>query len=121
MEAEEVAGYPWPFRLTLRWSIQPRTLRADVAIDHAGRVTLPFGFGLHPYFLTSAVDRVRVPARAAWPNERGVPTAAPGPASGDLAWAELAEGGSLLLSEVPGHVVEASVRGARLRFDGRAF
>jgi aldose 1-epimerase len=121
MHAEEVAGYPWPFRLILRWSVQPGTLRADVAIHNAGSKTLPFGFGLHPYFLTSPADRVRVPARAVWPNEGGVPTDGPGPASGDLAWAELPEGGSLLLSDVPARIVQASIGRTRLRFDGRVF
>lgn len=45
---EEAAAYRWPFRLTVRWSVQPGLLRADVRVENPGDEALPFGFGCTP-------------------------------------------------------------------------
>jgi aldose 1-epimerase len=121
MKRAEVAGYPWCFELTLRWSIRPGVLRADVQVTNPGAESMPFGFGLHPYFRVLLGDPVRVPARSAWPHEGGVPSGAPIAATGELLVSEIEEGTSLLLTGLAPETLEACVGSARLRFNGRDF
>lgn len=119
---EERAGYPWPFRLQVRWGVRAGgVLRADVQLENRGSVPLPFGFGLHPYLLVRPDAAVDVPARAAWPHAGGVPSGPPEPIAGPWAWAELEAGGSILLTGLPDGIVDATAGDVVVRFPADRF
>ncbi|HEX4353500.1 MAG TPA: galactose mutarotase [Polyangiales bacterium] len=42
--------YPWPFEATLTFQLKRARLRIALRVRNRGDVTLPFAFGLHPYF-----------------------------------------------------------------------
>ncbi len=56
------AAYPFPFALTIRYTLAPTSLRLDLALHNPGREPLPASLGLHPAFR--------------WPLVPGVPKAA---------------------------------------------
>ncbi len=115
---EEARAYPWPFALTVRWSVRPGLLRADVAVANPGDDPLPFGFGLHPYLAVAEDAIVRVPATRAWPHREGLPTGPPAPAMGPWPWAALEPGASTLLTGLPKTTIEATAGAIALRFPG---
>lgn len=61
-------GYPWPLRLSTRWSIGPDGLRAEHEVTNLGAQECPFGLSVHPYFRLPGVPveevRLRVPGRS---------------------------------------------------------
>ncbi len=65
--------YPFPFVLTVTYTLIGNTLRLDAQARNVGATPLPMGFGLHPYFrLPLRCDgrpcdcRIQVPARRLW-------------------------------------------------------
>lgn len=42
-------GYPWPLRLSTRWTVSSDGLRAVHSATNLGRLRCPFGLGVHPY------------------------------------------------------------------------
>ena len=44
------AMYPWDFRAEITYTLRGRCLRLDFAVENTGAETMPFGFGVHPYF-----------------------------------------------------------------------
>jgi len=45
------AVYAWDFAASLRVTLTERALRLDLRVTNTGTDTMPFGFGIHPYFL----------------------------------------------------------------------
>jgi galactose mutarotase-like enzyme len=64
------AMYPWSFALALTISLTGPVLRLDLSVSNADREPMPFGFGIHPYFLVSDKGRARIdtPATRAFDN-----------------------------------------------------
>ena len=66
------AAYPFDFVLTLTFSLAGTRLRLDLQVENTGDATLPFAFGLHPYFRVADADKARVtiatPATRAYDN-----------------------------------------------------
>ena len=118
---EERRGYPWPFALTVRWSLAPGRLRADVRVENTGDSDLPFAFGLHPYFAVAPDTAVRVPAAAQWPIAAGFMAGPAEPTAGAWHWDELEPGASLLLTDLPHYTVEATAGDTIVRFPGDRF
>jgi aldose 1-epimerase len=65
--------YPFPFRLTVTYTLVGNSLLCEAEIANVGTGPLPLGFGLHPYLrapLTANGRReeclIAVPARRAW-------------------------------------------------------
>lgn len=122
LTAEERAGYPWMFRLRVRWGVKaPGVLRADVRLENRDQVPLPFGFGLHPYLLVRPDAAVDVPATAAWPHAGGVPFGPPAPITGPWAWADLVPGASVLLTGLPDGTLDATAGHVMVRFPADRF
>ncbi len=82
------AGYPFAFSLTLRFTLSGQSLTIDTEVEnHEAEKSLPFGYGLHPYFRaplvpsTATPDRtacpVLIPAAQRWHATEGLPNAAP--------------------------------------------
>jgi len=63
---ETLKSYPFPFLLTLEARLAPGALEITTIVDNRGNDTMPFSFGLHPYFNLSSLESVRfegLPAR----------------------------------------------------------
>ena len=118
---DERSGYPWPFALTVRWSLTPGRLRADVRVENTGEGDLPFAFGLHPYFAVAPDAAVRVPAAAQWPIAAGFMAGPTEATAGAWRWDELEPGASLLLTDLPHGTVEATAGDTVVRFPGDRF
>jgi len=54
--------YPYPFRLSVRYSLEASSLAITVEVQQlsTGTAAMPFSFGLHPYFAVSALESVTV-------------------------------------------------------------
>ena len=54
--------YPYPFRLSVRYSLEASSLAITVEVQQlsTGTAAMPFSFGLHPYFAVSALENVTV-------------------------------------------------------------
>lgn len=59
-----LAAYPWSFRATLTFSLAGARLRIDARIENTSDATMPFAFGLHPYFRVADKSRARIATRA---------------------------------------------------------
>jgi aldose 1-epimerase len=44
-------AFPFPHRIALEFTLTVRGIRVEYAIENRGAEELPFGFGLHPYFI----------------------------------------------------------------------
>lgn len=66
------AQYPWEFQVQLTYALTAKGLRLDLIVANAGTLTMPFGFGIHPYFAIPDREKARVTipteARRAWDN-----------------------------------------------------
>jgi len=56
--------YPWDFVIAVKYSLRGATLRLDVSVKNTGAGAMPFGFGIHPYFLVTDKARARISTRA---------------------------------------------------------
>jgi galactose mutarotase-like enzyme len=57
--AETFKAYPFWFLLTMEVRLAPGALEITAIIENRGDATMPFSFGLHPYFNLSALESVR--------------------------------------------------------------
>ncbi len=71
--ADVLRQYPFPFVLTVTYTLVGNTLRLEAEARNVGALPLPMGFGLHPYFrLPLRGDgrpcdcRIQIPARRLW-------------------------------------------------------
>ncbi len=53
---EVFSSFPFPHRLGLTFLLGPRGITVSYAIHNKGTEELPFGFGLHPYFMKISGD-----------------------------------------------------------------
>src|SRR5216683_1117091 len=81
----------WPYEFTLKVDYEVGNgLRIRVSAENTGPSSMPFGFGLHPYFRlplsdrgSRAESRIQLPADRQWPlDENLLPVAGPVPVSG---------------------------------------
>lgn len=57
----ELPYYPFPFDLSITYTLHPGILSIDVSIENTGNSAMPCGFGWHPYFnLEGGADQVRI-------------------------------------------------------------
>jgi aldose 1-epimerase len=84
---------PYSFCATQEFSLQPNRLTIGMSVTNAGTVTMPFGFGQHPWFIRdadttlrfeashfwlegpggSATDRITLPPELSFATERNLP------------------------------------------------
>lgn len=71
-DATTLAMFPWPFRLTLRFTLVDLGLAIDATVENNGAAPLPFGLGYHPYFAVPQAAKAvcKIPTRATrvWDN-----------------------------------------------------
>lgn len=56
---ETFKAYPFWFLLTMELRLKPGKLEINVVVENRGNTTMPFSFGLHPYFNVSSLESVR--------------------------------------------------------------
>jgi aldose 1-epimerase len=81
--------YPFPFHLSVTYTLREGTLGIDATVENTGSTELPMGFGLHPWFPAPLVPEgkreaveVQVPAARIWELESMLPTGRILPAEG---------------------------------------
>ena len=56
---ETLKSYPFSFLLTMEVRLAPGALEITTIVENRGSDTMPFSFGLHPYFNLSSLESVR--------------------------------------------------------------
>jgi aldose 1-epimerase len=59
------AGWPFPFRLTRRFILEPHGLKIQARLTNLGSQPMPSAIGFHPYFLTRGAV-IRAKTSAGW-------------------------------------------------------
>ncbi len=76
--SEGCEGYPFPFTITVRYTLSESKLHFEFMVVNTGNTNMPFGFGWHPYFtLGGAVEDIelKLPAvKEIVVDERLIPT-----------------------------------------------
>jgi len=57
---ETLKSYPFSFLLTMAVRLAPGELEISTIVENRSNVTMPFSFGLHPYFNLSSLEGVRL-------------------------------------------------------------
>jgi len=57
---ETLKSYPFSFLLTMAVRLAPGALEITTIVENRSNVTMPFSFGLHPYFNLSSLEGVRL-------------------------------------------------------------
>lgn len=66
---------PYAYAARQHFTLTPDHLRLELAVTHNGKVALPFGLGLHPYFERTADATLTAAVDAVWLNDaQMVPT-----------------------------------------------
>ncbi|MGI8913429.1 MAG: aldose 1-epimerase [Chloroflexota bacterium] len=81
-DLEQSQGYPFPFRLVADYVLQGTVLSLTVSAINEGDSSMPFGFGIHPYFRAPMTDegqqsdcQIAVPVGDRWELDAGlIPT-----------------------------------------------
>jgi galactose mutarotase-like enzyme len=58
------AQFPWDFEAALTYTLAGACLTIGIEVRNTGQVALPFGFGLHPYFVVRDKQHARIDTRA---------------------------------------------------------
>ncbi len=66
LESHEFDGNPYVYIGTQRFTLLPDGLAIDLSVTHLGEESLPYGLGLHPYFMRNGVTRLRAKASGVW-------------------------------------------------------
>lgn len=66
LESHEFEGNPYVYICTQRFTLLSDGLSIDLAVTHLGEESLPYGLGLHPYFMRNGATRLRSKASGVW-------------------------------------------------------
>jgi aldose 1-epimerase len=66
LESHRFDGNPYDYRAEQRFSLLPDGLAIELAVTHLGDEPLPYGLGLHPYFVRNAATRLRARTDGVW-------------------------------------------------------
>ena len=73
--AETLAVFPWPFAVTLRFTLEGSQLTLDTKIENRGAEPMPHALGFHPYFRVPDAQKsnagVRTDAKVGLDNTTG--------------------------------------------------
>lgn len=61
---ETLARYPFPFRVTLTFSLDEGSLTIAQKYENTGATPMPYNYGFHPYFLTENPEEIQVETTA---------------------------------------------------------
>ena len=66
LESEHCDGNPYVYRARQLLTLRENALEIELRVTNSGPHTLPFGLGLHPYFVRDAQTRLQFRARGVW-------------------------------------------------------
>lgn len=66
LESHRFDGNPYDYSGTQRFTLHPDGLTIDLTVTHLGAEPLPYGLGLHPYFVRNHATRLRSAASGVW-------------------------------------------------------
>ncbi len=66
LESRGFDGSPYHYRSTQTFLLLPDGLQIDLTVTHMGQKSLPYGLGLHPYFIRNAQTRLQFKADSVW-------------------------------------------------------
>ena len=66
LDSHRCDGNPYIYRARQLLTLRENALEIELRVTNAGEETLPFGLGLHPYFLRDAQTRLQFRARGVW-------------------------------------------------------
>ena len=66
LESDKFDGNPYHYRSTQTFLLLPDGLQIDLTVTHLGPGSLPYGLGLHPYFMRNAQTRFMAKAEGVW-------------------------------------------------------
>ncbi|GIZ51226.1 aldose 1-epimerase [Noviherbaspirillum aridicola] len=66
LESKHFAGNPYHYRSTQSFLLLPDGLQIDLTVTHLGEASLPYGLGLHPYFVRNAQTLFSAHAEGVW-------------------------------------------------------
>lgn len=66
LESRSFDDNPYHYRSTQTFLLLPDGLQIDLTVTHLGRNTLPYGLGLHPYFVRNAQTHLQFKADGVW-------------------------------------------------------
>ncbi|MFB9949336.1 aldose 1-epimerase [Rhizobium puerariae] len=76
------ADWPFDFRAVQRFALDGDRLDVELSMANTGDLSMPGGFGWHPYFAAGLDKAVSCDASGIWPvNETGIPAGGVSPAS----------------------------------------
>jgi len=75
LESRGFDGNPYHYRSTETFLFLPDGLQIDLTVTNMGATTLPFGLGLHPYFVRNKETRLMFKSEGVWlPGDDPIPT-----------------------------------------------
>ncbi|OWW22161.1 aldose 1-epimerase [Noviherbaspirillum denitrificans] len=74
LESRSFDGNPYHYRSTQTFLLLADGLQIDLTVTNLGTATMPFGLGLHPYFVRNGQTRLMFKASGVWLHEKD-PTA----------------------------------------------
>lgn len=66
---DDATAGAYAYEAQQRYTLRGDTLRVALAVSNAGQMALPFGLGLHPFFLHHGDVRLRAAATQVWLND----------------------------------------------------
>lgn len=66
LESHRFDGNPYEYRCTQTFRLLPDGLAIDLEVTHLGDQPLPYGLGLHPYFVRNEETRLQACATGVW-------------------------------------------------------
>jgi len=66
LESDRYAGSPHRYRAQQRYTLREGGLDQTLSVTHCGEGSLPYGLGLHPYFLRPPGTRLYAPVTGVW-------------------------------------------------------
>jgi aldose 1-epimerase len=70
---EDDASQAYRYRAELHYRLREDRFEARLSVVNTGPAAMPFGLGLHPFFVRDADTRLRAPARQVWLNDGRTP------------------------------------------------
>jgi aldose 1-epimerase len=75
LESHAFDGNPYHYRGTQTFTLLPNGLSIELEVTHLGEQPLPYGLGLHPYFVRNAATRLRAKTDGVWLSDAdAIPT-----------------------------------------------
>lgn len=66
LTSDRFGGNPYSYRASQRFDLQADALVITLQVTHLGKTRLPYGLGLHPYFLRDADTRLQMQCDGLW-------------------------------------------------------